>query len=93
MKNSRRSFFRYLSVLGIGCLYTAPLYAKTKKEVVKYQSTPFEGKSCKECLHFISTTNECRTVEGNIDPDGWCNIYFKNPNYIAEKKENNTSKP
>jgi len=31
-------------------------------------------------MHFISETNECKTVEGKIDPEGWCNIYFKLPN-------------
>ena len=78
MKTSRRRFFRYMSVLGLGTLYTVPLYAKTAKEIVKYQSTPKDGNRCKECLHFIPETNECRTVEGNIDPNGWCSIYFRN---------------
>ena len=89
MKTSRRRFFKYMSVLGIGTLYTVPLYAKTSKEIVKYQNFPNEGKRCKECLHFIAETNECRTVEGNIDPNGWCTIYFKNPNYKEVKVEDN----
>jgi len=82
MKKSRRDFVRYMSVLGIGSLYTAPLYAKTSKEIVKYQATPFEGKTCKECLHFIAATSECTTIEGKVDPEGWCTIYYKNPNYM-----------
>lgn len=81
MKTSRRRFFRYMSVLGLATFYTMPLYAKTAKDVVKYQDTPNEGKKCKECLHFIPETNECKTVEGNINPNGWCTIYFKNPIY------------
>ena len=79
-KKSRRSFFKTISVLGLASFYTVPLYAKTPKEIVKYQTTPKEGKVCKECMHFIAETNECKTVEGKIDPEGWCNIYFKLPN-------------
>lgn len=87
MKTSRRRFFRYMSVLGLASFYTTPLYAKTAKDIVKYQDTPNEGKKCKECLHFIPETNECKTVEGNINPNGWCIIYFKNPNYKEVKTE------
>jgi hypothetical protein len=79
MKKSRREFFKYMSVLGIGSFYATPLYAKTSKEIVKYQSTPKEGKKCIDCMHFIAATNECTTVEGDIDPNGWCSIYFKKP--------------
>lgn len=77
-----------MSVLGLAGFYSVPLYAKTPKETVKYQHTPKDGKKCKECLHFIPETNECRTVEGNINPEGWCSIYFKNPNYKEKKVEN-----
>ena len=81
MKTSRRDFFKYMSLLGLGAMYTTPLYAKTAKETVKYQSTPKDGQKCSECLHFIAETNECKTVEGSIDPNGWCTIYFKDPKY------------
>ena len=93
-RSSRRSFFKYMSVLGLASFYTVPLYAKTPKETVKYQDTAKDGKKCKECLHFIPETNECKTVEGKIDPDGWCSIYFKNPNYkeTQVKAEVNTTK-
>ena len=78
---SRRSFFKYMSVLGLASFYSVPLYAKTPKELVKYQETPKDGNECKSCLHFIAETNECKTVEGIIDTEGWCNIYFKHPSY------------
>jgi len=80
-RKSRRSFIKYMSVLGLASFYSAPLYAKTAQEVVEYQATPKDGNTCKSCLHFIPETNECKTVEGNIDPEGWCNIYFRHPNY------------
>ena len=78
-RKSRRSFFKYMSVLGLASFYSVPVYAKTPQELVKYQATPKDGKTCKECMHFIAETNECKTVEGKVDPEGWCNIYFKLP--------------
>ncbi|MBD3790356.1 MAG: high-potential iron-sulfur protein [Campylobacterales bacterium] len=81
MQKSRRSFFRYMSILGLSSFCSIPLYAKTSKDIVKYQTHPNEGKSCKKCLHFVPATNECRIVEGNIDPNGWCTAFFQNPNY------------
>lgn len=83
MKTTRRDFFKYMSLLGLSTMYTTPLYAKTAKEAVKYQSTPKDGQKCSECMHFIAETNECKTVEGSIDPNGWCTIYFKDPKYKA----------
>lgn len=91
MKKSRRQFFKTMSVLGIGSFYSVPIYAKTSKEIVKYQNTPNEGKTCKECLHFIAETNECKTVDGSIDPNGWCSIYFRNPNYKELNVEDNNT--
>ena len=78
-KVSRRGFLKYMSVLGLVSFYSAPLYAKTPQNAVQYQATPKDGKTCKECMHFIAETNECKTVEGTIDPEGWCSIYFKLP--------------
>lgn len=71
-----------MSALGLATFYTVPIYAKTSKEIVKYQLSPKDGHSCKTCMHFISQTNECTTVEGPIDPEGWCTIYFKKPDKV-----------
>ncbi len=78
-EKSRRSFLKYMSVLGLASFSTVPLVAKTPQNTVKYQDTPKDGKTCKECMHFIAETNECKTVEGNVAPEGWCSIYFKLP--------------
>jgi len=86
---SRRSFFRYMAVFGFAAFCASQLHAKTSKEIVKYQDMPKEGKKSKECLHFISETNECKTVAGVINPDGWCSIYFKHPNYKEKVIEDN----
>ncbi len=86
---TRRSFFRYMAVLGLVSFYSSPLQAKTAKEVVKYQDTPKDGKVCRDCLHFIAETNECKTVAGPINPEGWCSIYFKNPMLKKDTNESN----
>jgi hypothetical protein len=86
---SRRSFFRYMAVLGLVTFHSSPLHAKTAKEVVKYQETPKDGKVCRDCLHFIAETNECKTVAGPINPEGWCSIYFKNPMLKKDVNESN----
>ncbi|GIT97533.1 iron oxidase oxidoreductase [Sulfurovum sp. TSL1] len=87
MKTSRRDFFRFMSALGLVSFFTTPLNAKTAKNIVKYQSTPKDGDSCKTCIHFIPETNECKTVEGSVDPNGWCNIYSRDPQYKEVKAE------
>ncbi len=94
METSRRCFFRYMSALGLVSFFTVPINAKTAKNIVKYQSTPKDGNTCKTCMHFIPETNECKTVEGSIDPNGWCIIYFRDPNYKEVKIEdgNHTNK-
>jgi high potential iron-sulfur protein len=78
MKNSssRRSFFKYMTALGLTSFYTSALYAKTTKDIVNYQPQPKDGNRCKTCMHFIPKTNECATVAGTIDPNGWCKLYF-----------------
>ncbi|MGZ8546546.1 MAG: high-potential iron-sulfur protein, partial [Sulfuricurvum sp.] len=58
----------------------SPLAAKTakvKKQVVKYQESSSTGKTCKECIYFLPSTNECKLVEGKINPKGWCTYYLK----------------
>lgn len=89
MKTSRRDFFRFISTLGLVSFVTTPLNAKTSKNIVKYQSTPKDGNACKSCMHFIPETNECKTVEGSIDPNGWCIIYFRDPKYKEANSEDN----
>jgi hypothetical protein len=94
-QQSRRDFLRYMSVLGLATLWSVPLHAKTTQLIVKYQQTPNNGNSCKACFHFIPEKNECRVVEGDISPNGWCTIFYKNPNYKegGDTNEINQSNP
>ncbi len=76
---SRRSFFKHMLAIGAVTFLTSPLQAKVTKIAVKYQEKSINGKKCKECLHFLAATNECKLVEGKINPEGWCTFYIKNP--------------
>ncbi len=76
---SRRSFFRYMLAIGTVTFLTSPLQAKVTKIVVKYQEKSTNGKKCKECLNFLASTNECKLVEGKMNPEGWCSYYVKSP--------------
>ncbi|MFI2812347.1 MULTISPECIES: high-potential iron-sulfur protein [Microbulbifer] len=49
---------------------------KASKEAVKYQDSPKDGQKCKDC-QFWTDPNACQVVEGEISPEGWCNLYVK----------------
>lgn len=49
--------------------------AKTSKADAAYQDTPKGGQQCSGCVHFISGQNQCRVVEGDISPSGWCKLF------------------
>lgn len=76
---SRRSFFRYMAVLGLAAFSSTPLYAKAPKSNVKYQETPKDGNKCSTCMQFIPKTKECKLVQGSINPDGWCMLWVPQP--------------
>ncbi len=75
----RRSFFKHMFAIGAVTFFTSPLHAKVAKMAVKYQEKSTNGKKCKECLHFLAATNECKLVEGKIKAEGWCTYYLKVP--------------
>jgi len=77
---ARRDFLKYIGALGIMTFYSVPLHAKTTKAVVNYQPMPNDDNKCDMCMHFLPETNECKIIEGKIDPNGWCKFFYKNPN-------------
>ena len=52
--------------------------AKIPQSAVAYQDTPNGDKECDNCNFFVAP-NACKTVDGEIDPKGWCKIYVKKP--------------
>ncbi|WP_345993980.1 iron oxidase oxidoreductase [Sulfurimonas sp. HSL-1716] len=77
--SNRRSFFKYMALLGMVTFSATPLLAKSPKKQFLYQDHPKDGKECSECLQFFPKTNECRIVEGSISPHGWCVAFSKKP--------------
>jgi hypothetical protein len=56
--------------LGIGTAHAA----KASKGSVGYQDAPNGNKNCSNCKLFMSP-NGCKSVEGEISPNGWCKIW------------------
>ncbi|WP_300443821.1 high-potential iron-sulfur protein [Zoogloea sp.] len=37
----------------------------------------FIAQRCAACLHFNAESNTCKLVEGQISPNGWCDLWTK----------------
>ena len=46
------------------------------KTAVGYQEEPKDGKMCSECNFFVAP-NSCKSVAGEINPNGWCKLFAK----------------
>ena len=47
---------------------------KVKQADAKYQTTPKGSAKCAACMQF-QAPNACKLVEGEISPEGWCQLY------------------
>ncbi len=79
-KMSRRGLLRDLvgaatavAVAGMAAPALARKGKKSKSEVA-YQDTPHGNERCEICAPFLPP-DQCRTVEGSVSRQGWCNIY------------------
>ncbi|MCK9336891.1 MAG: high-potential iron-sulfur protein [Arcobacteraceae bacterium] len=72
---TRRDLLKSLAALGLMGFMTTAAFAKGTKKQSAYQDSPKNGETCKNCVHFLSKTNECKLVEGSIASEGWCNLY------------------
>jgi hypothetical protein len=52
--------------------------AKVAQASVAYQATPKGDQQCDNCI-FFQAPNACKTVAGDIAPQGWCKIWAKKP--------------
>lgn len=59
-------------------LASGPAEAKIAQKAVAYQETPNGDKECDSCNFFVAP-NACKTVDGEINPKGWCKLYNKKP--------------
>lgn len=48
--------------------------AKATKAAMKYQDQPKGDQRCSGCIQFVAP-NQCKVVEGDISPNGWCIAY------------------
>lgn len=48
--------------------------SKSKAEYNEW-SRNAQKESCKKCSLSFNGANECRFVEGKINPQGWCNLW------------------
>lgn len=54
---------------------TAPTSIKVPQSSVNYQGQPSGDRKCGTCVHFMAESNTCRVVDGQISPEGWCNLW------------------
>jgi hypothetical protein len=56
----------------------ASAQAKVAQSAVAYQDTPKGAQQCDSCI-FFQEPNACKTVAGDVSPQGWCKIWAKKP--------------
>jgi hypothetical protein len=44
---------------------------------VQYQGQPKGEQKCAGCEHFVTGSNTCKLVEGQVSAEGWCAIWLK----------------
>jgi hypothetical protein len=48
---------------------------KNSQADAKYQTTPKGDQRCDNCVNF-QPPNACKFVQGDISPNGWCQLFF-----------------
>lgn len=48
---------------------------KASQASVQYQMQPKGEQKCGKCQHFIAESNTCKLVDGQISPEGWCQLF------------------
>lgn len=51
---------------------------KVSQANVHYQAQPKGEQKCGGCLHFEAGSGTCKLVEGQVSPEGWCDLWAKN---------------
>ena len=49
---------------------------KISQADAKYQGTPKDDQRCEGCANF-QAPNGCKFVQGDISPNGWCQLFVK----------------
>lgn len=79
---SRRSFLKGAALLASIAVVPAVVVskeasaAKMAKAAMQYQDTPKGAAECDKCVQFIPGKKpECKVIEGEINPKGWCLVF------------------
>jgi hypothetical protein len=48
--------------------------AKLTKQQAEYEDKPRDIRMCSTCS-FFEPPKDCKVVEGDVSPDGWCNLF------------------
>lgn len=48
---------------------------KITKAQAQYQDQPNGEEKCANCAHFLAVSNNCKLVEGDVAPEGWCKLW------------------
>jgi hypothetical protein len=71
------------SALGLGAncktAHNVAAQEKVSKTEARYQPQPRGQQRCEICLNF-QPPNQCRFVEGQISPKGWCQFFAAKEN-------------
>ena len=77
---TRRNVLRGMVAAGCALILPRGIAAEApagtmEKSQVKYQDQPNGDQKCAGCMHFVSESNTCKLVAGDISPDGWCTLW------------------
>jgi hypothetical protein len=50
---------------------------KMSQAQARYQDQPSGDQQCSNCSNFIAEDNTCKTVQGQVSPQGWCVLWVK----------------
>lgn len=67
-----------ITVAGALVAATPAEAAKVKPTAVKYQTEPKGESKCEGC-RFFEAPSSCKSVDGEISPNGWCILWSKKP--------------
>ena len=79
---SRRSLLQGATVVAGGAAVlavaatTQRAEAKMAQKAAGYQTSPKDGKSCKDCTLYMPPSS-CKLVDGTISPFGWCRFFVQ----------------
>ena len=65
-----------LSIVVAGVAPPGLAFQKLSQADARYQGTAKGSQHCVSCLHF-QPPHGCRFVQGEISPDGWCQLFTR----------------